>query len=745
MSLQYGKVSFLTKLAQESKTCSIQSSQAAAPAEITIHPLDQAIEDSEATKGCEDPRESPLYANGMEWLQGYRPERLLLEWRMAEDRKGRRQEGAQQGQKQRQERWGHRISCLLFISAVLFIGIYAVCGLAADQGGGGCLPGRAWLADLGGGGQGAGEWSFDTDSGRAEVLEFPEKSHAKAREAEGAACCQEESMAAIPGTSRCSSEVTEGDLRSRSQGVGERDRGSNPGFGNHAQRNWTFRAGRSHYEPRGTGSRESRAQNRASCIQKGSHRAHRPLQCLPSPTWRNTSDTCWTSVQCLLSPDGRYERSREISSSGTGGKDEDPTWGRPRQRAEPPKGCIAISGIEWLGRAFENGILGRNPGDCPFWSLFGSSSRTTLAAWSFSESVSSGFPSGYPGAWNYGVGPFVGLNPMPCCFNDAIKSDGSIDGVLGARFERATDYFGSFVDWLRAACYQTAVHQNPYFGAFTYAVGRMTSFSWIAGAASLALCCGWLMIKSLLIFHKKIYLSPLRGLRDEKLLIQWYLNLLATTMAFIYQWVWTANWLLGTEFLLDGVHIRPRAATMQGGMFLAVFLGLLLLARFCITFRIDSLKGCRKVGMTRLKPIRHHRSDSKRMSLFLLFNILGAQATQGHQVFPWGVEQPSSSIGDHLQPLTFMQLNHEMNNYHHVSSFSADWMRRDDNSGCPREAKLRRSFCILPSHYHTADLPESRLRDAVVGRFWASPGTNLSLSCGGGAAAVAQEDIFSKH
>ena len=98
-----------------------------------------------------------------------------------------------------------------------------------------------------------------------------------------------------------------------------------------------------------------------------------------------------------------------------------------------------------------------------------------------------------------------------------------------------------------------------------------------------------------------------------------------------------------------------------------------------------------------------------------------------------------------LNALTFMQLNHEMNNYHHVSSFSTDWMRRDDNSGCPREAKLRRSFCILPSHYHTADLPESRLRDAVVGRFWASPGTNPSLSCGGGAAAVAQEDIFSKH
>ena len=567
----------------------------------------------------------PLISHGMGWLQGIRP-KGLLEWSLAEKRQRRRKEGCQQGQEQRQERWRHRISCLLLPSAVLLISIYAVCGLEADQRGGGSLFGRTWFADFGGGSQGSGDWTSDRDSGRI---------------------------------------------------------------------------------------------------------------------------------------------------------DEDPTWGRPRQRAEPPKGCIAISGIEWLGRAFENGILGRNPGDCPFWSLFGSSSRTTLAAWSFSESVSSGFPSGYPGAWNYGVGPFVGLSPMPFCFSDAIKSDGSLDGVFGARFERATDYFSSFVDWLRAACYQTAVHQNPHFGAFSYAVGRMTSFSWIAGAASLALCCGWLMIKSLLIFHKKIYLSPLRGLRDEKLLIQWYLNLLATTMAFIYQWVWTANWLLGTEFLLDGVHIRPRAATMQGGMFLAVFLGLLLLARFCITFRIDSLKGCRKVGMTRLKPIRHHRSDSKRMSLFLLFNILGAQATQGHQAFPWGVEQPSSSTGDHtatpdphdvwsgttwrdhgegtcngetptaehfsLNALTFTQLNHEMNNYHHVSSFSTDWMRRDDNSGCPREAKLRRSFCILPSYYHTADLPESRLRDAVVGRFWASPGTNPSLSCGGGAAAVAQEDIFSKH
>ena len=185
---------------------------------------------------------------------------------------------------------------------------------------------------------------------------------------------------------------------------------------------------------------------------------------------------------------------------------------------------------------------------------------------------------------------------MPFCFGDLIKLDGPIDGVLGASFERATYYFSLIGDWLLAACYQTAAHQTSYLDAFSYAVSRMASFSWIAGAASLALCCGWLMIKSFLIFHKTIYLSPLRGLRDERRLIQRYLNLLATTMAFIYQCTWTANRLLGTDFLLDGAHIRPRAATTQGGMFLAVFLGILLLARFCIAFRIDSLKGCRKLG-----------------------------------------------------------------------------------------------------------------------------------------------------
>ena len=46
------------------------------------------------------------------------------------------------------------------------------------------------------------------------------------------------------------------------------------------------------------------------------------------------------------------------------------------------------------------------------------------------------------------------------------------------------------------------------------------------------------------------------------------------------------------------------------------------------------------------------------MCLFLLFNIIGAQATQGHQAFSWGVELPSASIGDNTATPGAIWLDH---------------------------------------------------------------------------------------
>ena len=148
----------------------------------------------------------------------------------------------------------------------------------------------------------------------------------------------------------------------------------------------------------------------------------------------------------------------------------------------------------------------------------------------------------------------------------------------------ATDDFSILAAGQQADWFPTALCSDLGPGAFSMVVVGMTSSCWFTGAVSLVLCCGWLMIKTFDIFYRKVYLSPLRGLRDERTLIQWYLNLLVITMAFIYQCSWIAKRFLGFDFFVDGVHIRPRAATMQGGWFVAVFLGFFLLVRLCTTF-----------------------------------------------------------------------------------------------------------------------------------------------------------------
>ena len=75
-------------------------------------------------------------------------------------------------------------------------------------------------------------------------------------------------------------------------------------------------------------------------------------------------DRCFfTSTGKTSGQSCRNERSGTISSHGTGGEDEGAAGGRSWQRTEPPQRSFAFSGIERLGRAFENGILGRLSGD----------------------------------------------------------------------------------------------------------------------------------------------------------------------------------------------------------------------------------------------------------------------------------------------------------------------------------------------------------------------------------------------
>ena len=135
----------------------------------------------------------------------------------------------------------------------------------------------------------------------------------------------------------------------------------------------------------------------------------------------------------------------------------------------------------------------------------------------------------------------------------------SLDGASGAWFKTATLSFSSpSVCWSVLATYiWVEEYQDLLLDAFSNAAALTVVPCFVAG--HFGLCCFLLMIKAMYTFYKKLLLCPPRGFREERLLIQWYVNSVAAAVAAIWQVLSVSQVLLEIWGFPDGVHIRPHA------------------------------------------------------------------------------------------------------------------------------------------------------------------------------------------